>query len=110
MTPQARLLPFSADHRDLRPVRAPKKRPRNPYAAEIAAVRRKAGLSRAGLGAAVGVPEATIALWEDESYEGIDLSILERVAHGSGFRLHVGFTSQSAGRTDPDEDALGRTA
>ena len=72
---------------DLRPVPAS----RNRYAQHIASSRNIRDWSRAQLAQEIGVPEATIALWESPSYEGIDLSILERVAKATGLRLEVSF-------------------
>ncbi len=51
------------------------------------------------LAARVGVPTQTLALWEDPLYEGVDLSILQRIARATGSDLEIGF--RSAVRTEP---------
>ncbi len=69
----------------------PNSKTRNPYAPLIASCRRSAGLTRLEMGERVGVPHTTIALWEDPTYEGMDLPVLERVARAADRRLQVHF-------------------
>lgn len=64
---------------------------RESYAALIAECRRSAGLSRAELASRAGVRPHTVALWEDPSYEGVDLTILQRVARAAGTELEIRF-------------------
>lgn len=61
------------------------------YSGLIARCRGAAGLSRAELAARASVPEAVVSLWEDPSYEGVDLSILQRVARATGTELVLDF-------------------
>jgi len=63
----------------------------NPYAELLASVRHSARLTRAELSARVGAPEHTVALWEDPAFEGVDLSILGRVARATGREVDVRF-------------------
>jgi len=64
---------------------------RETYAALIAGCREEAGLSHAELAALAGVPTQTVVLWEDPSYEGVDLAILQRVARATGSDLEIRF-------------------
>ncbi|MEM6674699.1 MAG: hypothetical protein AAF726_17765 [Planctomycetota bacterium] len=61
------------------------------YASLIADCRSAADMTRAELAGRVGVPAQTVALWEDPDYEGVDLSILQRVARATGSELEIRF-------------------
>lgn len=61
------------------------------YPELIASCRLAAGLSRAELAVRANVTPSTIELWETPSYEGIDLSILQRVAQATGTTLALDF-------------------
>ncbi len=66
------------------------------YPELIASCRRAAGLSQMELAQRAHVRPAIIELWESPSYEGIDLSILQRVARATGTTLDLGFSPRSA--------------
>ena len=66
------------------------------YPELISSCRRAAGLSQAELAERANVRPAIIKLWESPSYEGIDLSILQRVARATGTTLNLGFSPQAA--------------
>ena len=53
--------------------------------------RESAGLSRDELAQRLGVPEQIVELWEDPTYEGVDLPILRRVARAAGGELEILF-------------------
>ena len=63
----------------------------------VATCRLQAGLSREELAARLGVPEHLIALWESPDYEGVDLSMLRRVASATGRELEIRFTRSQRG-------------
>ena len=66
------------------------------YPELISSCRRAAGLSQAELAERANVRPAIIKLWESPSYEGIDLSVLQRVARATGTTLNLGFSPQAA--------------
>lgn len=82
--------------------------PLNPYADLLVGVRRSARLNRTELSALLGTPEHTVALWEDPSFEGVDLSILHRVAAATGRELDVRF--RPVIRADQQQGLLGAKA
>lgn len=53
--------------------------------------REASGLDAAGLAERLGVPEHIVALWEDPTYEGVDLAIMRRVARAAGGELEFHF-------------------
>jgi DNA-binding transcriptional regulator YiaG len=53
--------------------------------------RRSAGVSMAELGRRTGVPEQIVALWEDPTWEGHSLNVLQRVAKALELRLELRF-------------------
>lgn len=61
----------------------------------IRTCRESTGLDRAVFAAEVGVPEHILALWEDPTYEGVDLAILRRVARAAGGELELRFRPAS---------------
>lgn len=61
------------------------------YGALIEAQRQAARMTLTELAARVGIPTQTLALWEDPLYEGVDLSILQRVARATGSELEISF-------------------
>ena len=61
------------------------------YGGLIAAQRRAARMTRTELAARVGVPTHMVTLWEDSHYEGVDLSLLQRVARATGSELEIRF-------------------
>ncbi len=69
------------------------------YPQLIASCRKAAGLSLAEFAEKARVTPATIKLWESPSYEGIDLSILQRVARATGTSLAVEFRGAEATRS-----------
>ena len=66
------------------------------YPELIAGCRKAAGLSQMELAERANVRPAIIELWENPNYEGIDLSILQRVARATGTTLNLGFGPQAA--------------
>jgi transcriptional regulator with XRE-family HTH domain len=76
------------------------------YPALIVSCREAAGLSQADLARRASVSPATIAMWESPTYEGIDLSILQRVARATGTRLSLGFTPQRSVAAPAGAEAL----
>jgi transcriptional regulator with XRE-family HTH domain len=61
------------------------------YPELILSCRTAAGLSQAELAERARVSPSTIRLWESPTYEGIDLSILQRVARATGTTLSLEF-------------------
>jgi len=64
----------------------------------IRTCRESTGLDRAAFAADVGVPEHILALWEDPTYEGVDLAILRRVARAAGGELELRFRPAAEAR------------
>lgn len=76
---------------------------KSPYAGLLASCRRQERLSRAELAERMGVLEQTVALWEDPGYEGVDLTVMQRVAKATGRTLEVRFALPArAARPDAD--------
>ena len=71
--------------------------PRTDDGSLVATCRRQAGLTRAQLGERLDVPEHIVALWESPDYEGVDLTMLRRVAAATGRKLEIQFTRQQKG-------------
>ncbi|MEM9382447.1 MAG: hypothetical protein AAGB93_21015 [Planctomycetota bacterium] len=67
----------------------------SPYAALISAQRRAARLTRTELAERLGVPTHIVVLWEDPRYEGVDLTILRRVANATSSELEIAFRPPS---------------
>jgi len=64
------------------------------YPELIVSCREAAGLSQDELAERARVSPSTIRLWESPTYEGIDLSILHRVARATGTTLSLDFRPQ----------------
>lgn len=76
------------------------------YPALIVSCREAAGLSQAELAERAEVSPSTITLWESPTYEGIDLSILQRIARATGTTLSLDFRPQQSVATPASTEAL----
>ncbi|MGD2017619.1 MAG: helix-turn-helix transcriptional regulator [Planctomycetota bacterium] len=84
--------------------------PRPQYPSLIARCRRAAGLSRAELAERTSVTVAMIELWESPTYQGIDLSILQRIAAATGTELVLDFRAREAAPLPAPEPAATSTS
>jgi len=80
------------------------------YPSLIARCRRAAGLSRAELAERTSVTVAMIELWESPTYQGIDLSILQRIAAATGTELVLDFRAREAAPLPAPEPAATSTS
>jgi len=76
------------------------------YPQLIVSCREAAGLSQAELAERAKVSPSTISLWESPSYEGIDLSILQRIARATGTTLSLDFRPQQSVASPEESEAL----
>ena len=65
-------------------------------ALQIAALRRKAGLSQKAMARKLGTSQQQISRLESPAYEGHSLNTLRRVAGALGAEVHINFTQAAA--------------
>ena len=80
------------------------------YPALIVSCREAAGLSQADLAERAEVSPSTITLWESPTYEGIDLSILQRIARATGTTLSLDFRPQHSVVAPASRETLERVS